>query len=209
MTIQLFSIFHSSFFLFPKSMRIVSGTAGGLHLKVPKGHKVRPTADQVREAVFNIIASRFSLEGIAVLDLFAGTGALGIEALSRGAQSAVFIDASPDAQRLILENLALTGFRRRGRLIRAYANKGIRVVEEQGLRFGGVFLDPPYNEGWVDKVLRLLAHGSILEPNAWVVVEHSQNETGADIYSPLLLTDRRRYGTTGVSFYQRQAEEAA
>jgi len=83
------------------------------------------------------------------------------------------------------------------------------VVEEQGLRFGGVFLDPPYNEGWVDKVLRLLAHSLILEPNAWVVVEHSQNETGADIYSPLLLTDRRRYGTTGVSFYQRQAEEAA
>ena len=136
------------------NMRIVSGTAGGLQLKVPKGHKIRPTADQVREAIFNIITSHFTLEGIAILDLFAGTGALGIEALSRGAQSAVFIDASPDAQRLILENLALTSFRRHGRLIRAYANKGIRVVEEQGLRFGGVFLDPPYDEGWVDKILQ-------------------------------------------------------
>ncbi len=190
-------------------MRIVSGTAGGLHLKVPKGHKVRPTADQVREAIFNIIVSRFALEGVAILDLFAGTGALGIEALSRGARSAVFIDASPDSQRLILENLALTSFRRHGRLIRAYANKGIRVVEEQGLRFGGVFLDPPYDEGWVDKVLRLLARSSILEPQAWVVVEHSQKETGAEAYPSLLLTDRRRYGTTGVSFYQRQTQEAA
>lgn len=189
-------------------MRIVSGSAGGLQLKVPKGHKIRPTADQVREAIFNIITSRFTLEGIAILDLFAGTGALGIESLSRGAQSAVFIDASPDAQRLILENLALTRFRRQGRLIRAYANKGIRVVEEQGLQFGGVFLDPPYDEGWVDKVLRALAHSTILEPNAWVVVEHSQHETGAEAYASLLLTDRRRYGTTGVSFYQRQAEEA-
>jgi 16S rRNA (guanine966-N2)-methyltransferase len=190
-------------------MRIVSGTAGGLQLKVPKGHKIRPTADQVREAIFNIITSRFALEGVAVLDLFAGTGALGIEALSRGARSAVFVDASPDSQRLILENLALTSFRRHGRLIRAYANKGIRVVEEQGLRFGGVFLDPPYDEGWVDKVLRALAQSAILEPQAWVVVEHSQHETGADAYPRLLLTDRRRYGTTGVSFYQRQTEEAA
>jgi len=190
-------------------MRIVSGTAGGLQLKVPKGHKIRPTTDQVREAIFNIITSRFALEGVVVLDLFAGTGAFGIEALSRGARSAVFIDASPDAQRLILENLALTSFRRYGRLIRAYANKGIRVVEEQGLRFGGVFLDPPYDEGWVDKILRLLARSSLLEPQAWVVVEHSQNEAGAEVYPSLLLTGRRRYGTTGVSFYQRQIEEAA
>lgn len=191
------------------NMRIISGTAGGLQLKVPKDHKIRPTADQVREAIFNIITSRFTLEGIAVLDLFAGTGALGIEALSRGAKSAVFVDANPDAQRLILENLALTNFRRQGRLIRAYAKKGIRVVEEQGLRFGGVFLDPPYDEGWVDKVLRALAQSAILEPQAWVVVEHSQHEVGKDTYPPLLLTDRRRYGTTGVSFYQRQTEEAA
>src|SRR5918996_512529 len=101
-------------------MRIVSGSAGGLHLKVPKGYRLRPTADQVREAIFNILVSRFTLEGIDILDLFAGTGALGIEALSRGARSVVFVDASPDAQRTILDNLKLTGFRRQGRVIRAY-----------------------------------------------------------------------------------------
>ncbi|MGE0823985.1 MAG: 16S rRNA (guanine(966)-N(2))-methyltransferase RsmD [Candidatus Binatia bacterium] len=189
-------------------MRIVSGSAGGLHLKVPKGHKVRPTLDQVREAVFNIIVSRFSLEGIAILDLFAGTGALGIEALSRGAHSAVFVDASPEAHRIIRENLAITRFRRQGRLIRAYANKGIHIAEEQELRFGGVFLDPPYDEGWIDKTLRTLALSPILESNAWVVVEHSLREEGAEWYPSLLLTDRRRYGTTGVSFYQRNTEEA-
>jgi 16S rRNA (guanine(966)-N(2))-methyltransferase RsmD len=189
-------------------MRIVSGSAGGLHLKVPKGHKTRPTADQVREAIFNILASRFSLAGIAVLDLFAGTGALGIEALSRGARSAVFIDASPEAQRVIFENLKTTGLRQRGRVIRAYVAKGLKIVEEQKLLFGGVFLDPPYEEGLVDKTLRLLAASSILEPRAWIVVEHSHHEEGANAYSSLVLTDRRRYGTTGVSFYQRQGEEA-
>ncbi|MGE0682641.1 MAG: 16S rRNA (guanine(966)-N(2))-methyltransferase RsmD [Candidatus Binatia bacterium] len=189
-------------------MRIVSGSAGGLHLKVPKGHRTRPTADQVREAIFNILASRFSLAGIAVLDLFAGTGALGIEALSRGARSAVFIDASPEAQRVILANLKVTGLRQQGRVIRAYAAKGIKVVEEQGLLFGGVFLDPPYEEGLVDKTLRLLAASAILKPGAWIVVEHSHHEEEANAYASLVLTDRRRYGTTGVSFYQRQGEEA-
>jgi 16S rRNA (guanine(966)-N(2))-methyltransferase RsmD len=189
-------------------MRIVSGSAGGLHLKVPKGHKTRPTADQVREAIFNILTSRFLLQEVTILDLFAGTGALGIEALSRGARSAVFIDVSPGAQQVILTNLKATGFRQQGRLIRAYAAKGIKIVEEQQLRFGGVFLDPPYKEGLIDKTLRLLASSSILEPQAWIVVEHSHHEEGAETYSSLVLTDRRRYGTTGVSFYQRQSEEA-
>ncbi|MBI3757428.1 MAG: 16S rRNA (guanine(966)-N(2))-methyltransferase RsmD [Deltaproteobacteria bacterium] len=187
-------------------MRIVSGLAGGLHLKVPKGHKTRPTADQVREAIFNILTSRYGLADVDVLDLFAGTGAFGIEALSRGARSAVFVDANPEAQRTIKENLTSTGFRRQGRIIRAYAAKGIKVIEELELRFGGVFLDPPYEEGLVDKTLRLLAASTILEPQAWVVVEHTHREEGVDSYPPLALTDRRRYGTTGVSFYQRQEE---
>src|SRR5215510_6334255 len=129
-------------------MRIVSGSAGGLHLKVPKGHKMRPTADQGREAIFNILTSRFSLIDVVVLDLFAGTGALGLEALSRGARFAVFVDASPEAQKVIQDNLTAIGFRRQGRILRAYTAKGIKIAEDQGLHFGGVFLDPPYEEGW-------------------------------------------------------------
>ncbi|NOT55610.1 MAG: 16S rRNA (guanine(966)-N(2))-methyltransferase RsmD [Deltaproteobacteria bacterium] len=190
-------------------MRIVSGTAGGLHLKVPKGYRLRPTADQVREAIFNILVSRFAVEDSDILDLFAGTGGLGIEALSRGARSVVFIDANPDSHRTIIENLKLTRFRQQGRVIRSYVNKGLRVAEEQGCRFDGVFLDPPYDEGWVDKTLRALALSPLLAPGAWVVAEHSQHEQGAETYPSLLLTDQRHYGTTVVSFYQHQAEEAA
>lgn len=187
-------------------MRIIAGLRGGLHLKAPKGYKVRPTADQVREAIFNILVSRFPLEGATILDLFAGTGALGLEALSRGARAAVFVDPSPEAQRTIRANLAATGFRQRGRIFRAYAAKGIKIAREQGLHFEGVFLDPPYGEGWVDKILRALARSPILTPDAWVVVEHDQHEAGADTYASasLVLTDRRRYGKTGVSFYQYQ-----
>lgn len=187
-------------------MRVISGSVGGLSLTVPK--KVRPTTDRVRESVFNILTSRFSLTAIDVLDLFAGTGALGIEALSRGAHSAVFVDASPDAQKIIRANLKTTKLLNRGRILRAYALKGIGILEDQGLRFGGVFLDPPYEEGWVDKTLRRLARSSILRTGAWVVVEHAQHEAGAASYAPLVLTDSRRYGTTGVSFYLHEGEEA-
>ena len=190
-------------------MRVISGSAGGLPLSVPKGHKVRPTADRVRESVFNILASRFSLIDIDILDLFAGTGGLGIEALSRGARSGVFVDASPDAQKVIRANLKTTKLFHRGRILRTYALKGIGILEDQGLRFSGVFLDPPYEDGWVDKTLRRLAGGTILLPEAWVMVEHAQREAGAESYAPLVLTDRRRYGTTGVSFYQYQGEESA
>jgi 16S rRNA (guanine966-N2)-methyltransferase len=188
-------------------MRVVAGSLGGLHLKAPKGHRVRPTADQVREAVFNILVSRFFVAGVDVLDLFAGTGALGIEALSRGARAAVFVDTSPEAQRVIRENLHRARLRRHSRILRAYAAKGIKVMTQEGRRFGGVFLDPPYGEGWVDKTLRLLGPSTILQSGAWVVVEHSQEEVGAESYAALVLTEQRRYGTTGVSFYQRQGEE--
>ena len=189
-------------------MRVISGSAGGLTLTVPRGHKVRPTAERVRESVFNILASRFPLTDIDILDLFAGTGGLGIEALSRGGRLATFVDASPDAQRVIRANLKTTKLLHRSRLLRAAALTGIRILEAQGLRFGGVFLDPPYEEGWVDKTLRRLARSPVLLPGAWVVVEHAQQESGAAAYTSLVLTDRRRYGTTGVSFYQYESEES-
>lgn len=189
-------------------MRIIAGSRGGLQLKAPKGYTVRPTADQVREAIFNILVSRFALQGAAVLDLFAGTGALGLEALSRGAGSVVFVDPHPEAQRTIRTNLRTTGFRQRGRVVRAHAATGLKIVAQQGLRFDGVFVDPPYAEGWVDKTLRALTGGRLLNPDAWVVVEHDPHESGAETYAGLVLTDRRRYGKTGVSFYQHQDEEA-
>ena len=84
--------------------------------------------------------------------------------------------------------------------------RGLRILKEEGIRFGGVFLDPPYGQGWTNKVLPILAHSPILEEEAWVVVEHGGQERVADSYPPLVLTDRRHYGTTWVSFYVRRSE---
>jgi 16S rRNA (guanine966-N2)-methyltransferase len=120
----------------------------------------------------------------------------------------VFVDASPDAQKVIRANLKTTRLLHRGRLLRASALTGIRIMEDQGFRFGGVFLDPPYGEGWVDKTLRRLARSPVLLTGAWIVVEHTQQESGASAYTSLVLTDRRRYGTTEVSFYQHEGEES-
>lgn len=190
-------------------MRIIAGSAGGLTLRAPKGHKTRPTADRVRESIFNILASRFALADVDVLDLFAGAGGLGIEALSRGARSAVFVDASPAALTSIRANLKTAKLLHRSRLIRARAPTGVRMLEERDRRFRGVFLDPPYGDGWVEKTLRRLARSPIVEPGTWLVVEHALGESGAAAYPPLVLTDRRRYGTTGVSFYECQDEGTA
>ena len=175
-----------------------------MRLKVPKGHRVRPTQERVKEAIFNILVSRFLLRDIQVLDLFAGSGSLGIEALSRGAKGAVFVEPNPVARKALADNLRISRLRSRGRIIRATVLYGLRLVEEEGTRFGGVFLDPPYGQGWINKVLPILARSPILEEEAWVVAEHGGQERVADSYPPLVLTDRRHYGTTWVSFYVRQ-----
>jgi 16S rRNA (guanine(966)-N(2))-methyltransferase RsmD len=187
-------------------MRIVSGSARGVTLRVPKGRGVRPTQERVKEAVFNIIASRFTLEGARVLDLFAGGGSLGLEALSRGAAEAVFVEPNGHACRVLQANLCACRLERSGRILHTTTARALAILEREGKRFSGVFLDPPYDQGWVDKTLRLLARRPILEDGAWVVVEHSAAERGRERYPPLALTDSRRYGTTWVSFYTLQPE---
>ncbi len=183
-------------------MRIVSGSAGGLPLKVPKGRRVRPTQERVRQAIFNILSSRFPLKDIQVLDLFAGSGSLGLEALSRGAKRAVFVEPDPEARKALQENLRLSGFESQGRILKTPVARGLKILESEGASFAGVFLDPPYGQGLAHKTLLALPRSLILQAGAWVVVEHSIKEGIAESYSLLVLTDRRRYGTTWVSFYE-------
>jgi 16S rRNA (guanine(966)-N(2))-methyltransferase RsmD len=187
-------------------MRIVAGSAGGLHLKVPKGQRVRPTQERVKEAVFDILVSRFSVYNIQALDLFAGSGSLGIEALSRGARRVVFVEPNLAAWKVLAENLRISRLYSRGRILKATVLRGLKIVEAEGTQFGGVFLDPPYGQGWINKILPILARSPILEEEAWVVAEHGSQERVADSYPPLALTDQRHYGTTWVSFYVRQPE---
>jgi 16S rRNA (guanine(966)-N(2))-methyltransferase RsmD len=124
-------------------MRIISGEARGRRLRAPRGAATRPTADRVREALFNILGSA---AGLCVLDLFAGTGALALEALSRGAAHAVLVDYAEAAARVIQANLAPLGYQDRARVLRLDVARALRLLERQGARFDLVFVDPPYRD---------------------------------------------------------------
>ena len=192
----------------PGTLRIIAGSAGGLRLTCPKGADIRPTADRVRESVFNILAA--SVTDARVLDLFAGTGALAIEALSRGARECVLVERRRPCAAAIRENLAKTGFADRAQLIvaDAFAFPGDAGAPAP---FDIIFLDPPYRFSDVcpagSRVARLigrLAAPELLAPGGRVIFEHGSKADVPDAFGAAALTDRRRYGSTTVSFFSRR-----
>lgn len=147
-------------------MRVITGKARGIQLKTPEGMLTRPTADRVKEALFSII--NFDVPGAAVLDLFGGTGQLGIEALSRGAKSAVFVDAREDACKLIRENLKRTKLEGEGTVVRSdYLDYLSRCKD----RFDIIFLDPPYAEVFLEKSINRITEIDILQSGGIMVAE--------------------------------------
>ena len=179
-------------------MRVTGGLDRGRKLKAPKGLKTRPTASKVREAVFNILGPAPEAD---VLDLFAGTGSLGIEALSRGAAHAVFVERDPRALSALRRNLAELGFADRSLVVGREVQAALADLAAAGKRFAWVFVDPPYAAGVVEGVLRALGcHG--LAAGGVVIVEHDKRNVPPDESGGLILTDRRYYGDTGLSFYR-------
>ena len=181
-------------------MRIVGGTLRGSRLAAPATDRLRPTSDRTRESVFNILVhgiDGFDIEGARVLDLFAGTGALGCEALSRGARFSLFVDDHAESRALIRRNveaLALTG------VSRVYRRDATRLgpAERMGT-FGLVFADPPYGKGLADLALAAARVGGWLDAGAVVVVEESA-EAAFGAPEGFEEIDRRRYGDTQVVF---------
>lgn len=182
-------------------MRVTGGALRGRRLLSPGSLPIRPTLDSVREAIFNIVGQ--DLSGCLVLDLFAGTGIFGIEALSRGALRAVFIDKSMEAVRLIERNLEICEIKSKAAVIRLDLTKGIPSgLNRHGSAFDLVFLDPPYGKGLIKGVMEGLSLGGILAPGALVIAESSKRE---DIVRPaggLGLVEVRNYGDTIISFYR-------
>lgn len=177
-------------------MRIVGGKFKGHGLVGPKGEGTRPTSDRVREAIFNILAhgvSEFSVEGARVLDLFAGTGAMGLEALSRGARFCQFVDDSAEARGVIRRNADALGVIGQCKIWRRDATRLGRAAPQPG--FDLIFADPPYSKGLGAKALASLIEGEWLNPGAVVVVEEADR---AALACPPELTeiDRRVYGET-------------
>lgn len=183
-------------------MRIVAGKFRGKALLSPPDDSIRPTSDRAREAVFNILGSRLSphLDGLRVLDLFAGTGALGLEALSRGAASAVFVDTGAEARGLIRDHIEAFGIAGVAKLLRRDAT-ALGPAGTMG-PVDLVFLDPPYGKGLGEKALVSLHEGNWLAPAAILVLEESADVT-IELPAGFVLDDRRLYGAAAIHFLSR------
>jgi 16S rRNA (guanine(966)-N(2))-methyltransferase RsmD len=167
---------------------------------------VRPTADRVREALFNILGARVS--GASFLDAYAGTGAVGVEALSRGALSATFIEKEHAAVSLLRENLDHAGVARRTRVVARDLAAAIRTLESDAARFDIVYLDPPYEGGELDRALRLIGTSRLLVEGSLVVAEHDARIPAQS--TPRLAAVRTvSYGRTALTFYHRSVQREA
>ena len=180
------------------TLRITGGVHRGRRLRMPRGADLRPTADKVRSAVFSILGTQ-ALREAQVLDLYAGSGALGLEALSRGAKCALFIEADARRCRAIREALATLALTARGSVRNGRVE---RILDALAGKYGLVFADPPYAQTDWQPLMRRLNRNGLLTDGAMVVAEHRRGTELADEYGALALLTRRRYGDTAISIYR-------
>ncbi len=183
-------------------MRVITGSARGRRLSAPAGMDVRPTSDKVKEAVFSVV--QFDLPGSAVLDLFAGSGQLGIEALSRGANSCVFVDNSRVSVETARENINAAGFKNEATVMNSDAEQYLRMCRQT---FDVAFVDPPYKKGLIEKVMPLLC-GHMSDRGA-VLCEHEKGLILPESFGGLVRQKTYRYGKTEVTLYRNGKEEEA
>jgi 16S rRNA (guanine966-N2)-methyltransferase len=176
-------------------MRIVSGRLGGRRLRAPAGDATRPTSERVREALFAILGP--PPEGAAVLDLFAGSGALGLEALSRGARSVTFVDSGRPALEALRANIAALGVE-----AQVAPTDVLTFLRRAAVPVDWAFVDPPYRSDLAVKTLELL--GAWLTDDGVAVVEHDRRNPPLDSHGSLIRTDSRRYGDTLIAFYRKR-----
>ena len=180
-------------------MRVISGFKKGYKLKCPKGKDTRPTEDRIKESLFNILGYIHG-ESI-VLDLFAGSGSIGIEFLSRGAKKAYFVDRSYLSIKTIKDNLAHTGLEGKSRVIKNDAIRSIKILGNENIKFNYVFVDPPYGKNLIIDVLENLWDQTILVEDGTIIVEH---EKGLELENNIFdfkKIDSRNYGSKFLSFY--------
>ena len=178
-------------------MRVITGSARGRRLKTPEGQDIRPTTDNVKESVFNIL--QFDIEGRRVLDLFAGTGQLGIECLSRGAREAVFIDSDREAVKIVRENLKTCGF-------------SAPVLQQDALSYLGacgkfdlIFVDPPYDAGLYEAVLEKINSVDILSDGGIILCESRRETVLPDMRRPYCKKKEYRYGRVKLCLYAKES----
>ncbi len=189
-------------------IRVIAGLAGGMKLKTPKGINTRPTVDRVKESLFNILHPY--IHDSRVLDLFSGTGALAIEALSRGAASAVLVDSDRNCCEIIRDNLIHTGLISKATVYCRKVGTVISDLARNGSQFDFIFMDPPYKKNFVQETLQLLVDNDIIGDGGMVITEHHRDEPVPDQLGGLMKIRTQTYGETCISFleYTKQGPEA-
>jgi len=182
-------------------MRVITGTAKGHHLKVPKGTPTRPATDLVRGAIFSILENSTG-DWTRVLDLFSGSGALGIEALSRGAGWVDFVDRERRCCDIIKQNLEHTGFPAQAQVYCYDVARAIRFLDKE---YNIILMDPPYSDSSIGKLISQLANSKLVGTDSTVVVTHSPRLPLASDYAPLSLIKERRHGDSVISIYRKEA----
>lgn len=180
-------------------MRIIAGSARGRPLEGPRAGGIRPTSDKVRGSIFNILGQW--MDGLSVLDLYAGTGALALEALSRGASFAALVDPAADAVALCRRNADRIGFGDKVEILRSTAGRACERLGREGTRFELAFADPPYSQHALADVVALVERTGVLAPGGVLVVEHDAKEEISGGAAGLRRTDLRKFGGTAVSFF--------
>jgi 16S rRNA (guanine966-N2)-methyltransferase len=180
-------------------MRIIGGKAKGRRFVVPAGLRIRPTSDRIKESLFSILPD---VHGGRFLDLFAGTGSVGMEALSRGAARAVFVEIEKLCIEAMKVHLARFGFSGQEECISTTAERAVQMLGVRGERFEVIFMDPPYDEGFVRRTLDDIGDNPILADNGIIAVQHSARETAEEETGRMKRIDERVYGDSVLSFWK-------
>jgi len=178
-------------------MRIITGEFKGRKLKVPKGLDIRPAADRVKETIFNILVNKINFLGINVLDLFAGTGSLGIEAISRGAKRVKFVDLSKEALLIIKNNISELNCAEKCDLIK---DDGLNYLKKCEEAFDLIFADPPYSYKFTDQIPQIIFEKALLKKNGYLLIEHSYRYNFSKIEN-CITTFKRKFGNTLITFF--------
>lgn len=188
-----------------KNLRIVSGTCKGRALKAAPGITTRPTTDKVKEAIFNMIGPYFS--GGIGLDLFAGSGGLGLEGISRGLDQVIFVDRDSKAIQTIRKNIEICQFQSQAEVYRNDATRALNAILKRELTFNVIFLDPPYKLQQLTSLISIIDDQNLLEQNGSIVAEHAEEITLPEKIGSLTKTKYEKYGITAISIYRHLSDE--
>lgn len=184
-------------------MRVISGICGGRKLKAPKGLKTRPTTDKIKQAIFN----KLQLDEIGeVLDLFAGSGGMGIEFLSRGAEKVVFVDGDFNSIKIIKENLSDIGLEENAEVYKNDVFRAVSILGQKRRKFDYIFLDPPYENGFVPKALEMIYEKNLLKDSGMIIAEHEKFLDLTEMELSFEIETVKKYGDTIITFLKNKED---